>query len=85
MDVKALKEALWSSLQAAKRRQKHVYAALPFSDVIASIGDDCGAGRLCDISVHLCFICLLHLANEHGLKINDAANLDSLTIENVQL
>ena len=32
------------------------------------------------ISPHLCFICVLHLANEHGLSIHGCANLDDLTI-----
>jgi Condensin complex subunit 2 len=49
-------------------------------DVIASLDDDSGAGQLADLSVHLCFICLLHLANEHGLVVTDSADLRQLTI-----
>lgn len=52
-------------------------------DVIALLGDDSGAGRLADLSVHLCFICLLHLANEHGLVITDAGDLRQLTISGI--
>ena len=33
-----------------------------------------------DISTSYCFICLLHLANEKGLVINKASNLDELEI-----
>ena len=34
-------------------------------------------------AVHLCFICVLHLANEHGLVINGVPELDQLHISNV--
>lgn len=33
-----------------------------------------------DISAHLCFICLLHLANEHNLRIQGCPSLDDLFI-----
>jgi condensin complex subunit 2 len=33
--------------------------------------------------VHLCFICVLHLANEHGLVIQPVPDLDRLLISNV--
>ena len=35
-----------------------------------------------DLSVHLCFICLLHLANEHGLQLSNHGQLDTLTVSN---
>ena len=38
------------------------------------------AGALSDLSVHMCFICVLHLANEHGLAIEGVASLDELRI-----
>lgn len=34
-------------------------------------------------AVHLCFICVLHLANEHGLVIKSVPTLDQLLISNV--
>ena len=34
-------------------------------------------------AVHLCFICVLHLANEHGLVIQPVPELDRLLISNV--
>lgn len=33
-----------------------------------------------DISPHLFFICLLHLANEHSLSLHDRPTLDELDI-----
>jgi len=35
---------------------------------------------LADISTSFCFICLLHLANEKGLKIEGNNSLDELSI-----
>lgn len=37
-------------------------------------------GPLKDLSVHLCFICLLHLANEHGLQLTNHGQLDVLSV-----
>ena len=34
-------------------------------------------------AVHLCFICVLHLANEHGLAIQGTPTLDHLAITQV--
>ncbi len=39
-----------------------------------------GAGAQDGVSVHLAFICLLHLANEHGLALDTGGRLDSLAI-----
>ena len=41
---------------------------------------DTDAGRDKDLSVHLSFICLLHLANEHELRIDDTPQMDALFI-----
>ena len=41
------------------------------------------AGATEDISVHMAFICMLHLANEHGLKITDRPSLSDLDISNL--
>ena len=38
-----------------------------------------------DLSVHVCFICLLHLANENSLRISSVPSLDRLTAGNVTL
>ena len=37
-------------------------------------------GLISDLSVHGCFICLLHLANEHSLRIIGAPSLESIVI-----
>lgn len=54
--------------------------AISFQDVIADLPQKSAAGRAEDLSVHLCFICLLHLANEHGLSVQGTQQLDHLTV-----
>lgn len=51
---------------------KHVLAAIPTRHRLSA--------PIEDISPHLCFICVLHLANEHGLSIHGCADLDDLRI-----
>ena len=56
-----------------------------FQDLIADVPHFSAAGRAEDLSVHLCFICLLHLANEHGLAVQDTESLDQLTVSHSAL
>ena len=51
-----------------------------FQELLQQVPADNQAGKTSDLSVHLCFICLLHLANEHGLAITGSAALDSMAI-----
>ncbi|GFP79579.1 condensin complex subunit 2 [Phtheirospermum japonicum] len=84
VDVHALKETLWDHIQQSN--QNSVEEEVPngnvsFKQVLASFPDGCKASAsLNDISPHLCFICLLHLANEHGLRIIGCPSLDDLSI-----
>jgi hypothetical protein len=55
-----------------------VLAGLPLEGVA---GAGASGEREGGVSVHLAFICLLHLANEHGLALkNSEGRLDSLDI-----
>jgi condensin complex subunit 2 len=49
-------------------------------DVIEQAMMGASEGLLKDLTVHVCFICVLHLANEHGLYIIGDASLDQLVI-----
>ncbi|KAL1818079.1 hypothetical protein ACET3Z_020653 [Daucus carota] len=81
VDVQALKETLWGSLQESQL-QSVQGGTISFKDALAAFPDDCRAAEsLKDISPHLCFICLLHLANEHGLSIQGQESMDDLTIQ----
>ena len=54
---------------------------LKFTDVINSLQTVYPKQALSDISTSYCFICLLHLANEKGLVINNEENFENLTIQ----
>ena len=53
---------------------------LKFTDVINNLQSVYPKQAMADISTSYCFICLLHLANEKGLVINNAENFTDLTI-----
>ncbi|KAK1418178.1 hypothetical protein QVD17_27320 [Tagetes erecta] len=81
VDVHILKETLWSSMQEMHKPAQE--ESLSFKNMLASFQTEKtrpAAASTEDISPHLCFICLLHLANEHGLTINGSPNLDDLSI-----
>ena len=78
MDVRALKESLWNSMEPIQRASNEQHVS--FQDVIADMPSVSDAGRSEDLSVHLCFICLLHLANEHGLAVTGTDALDQLVV-----
>jgi len=90
VDVRALKEALWRGTlaEAAAAGAGAAGADPPPLSFQAVLGRALGpggggagrAGAAGDLSVHLCFICALHLANEHGLRITGAPGLDRLDI-----
>ncbi|KAH9320861.1 hypothetical protein KI387_015500 [Taxus chinensis] len=85
VDVHVLKRTLWFSIQDVCSTTKmdegqKAETAMSFQGLLSNFPADCGAAAPEDISVHLCFICLLHLANEHCLSIQDQASLDDLSI-----
>lgn len=82
VDVQALKETLWGHMQKSTQSSvKDEEEAVSFRQILASFPDHSrAAAAMEDISPHLCFICLLHLANEHGLSIHGCADLDDLSI-----
>ncbi|GAQ79827.1 Chromosome condensation complex Condensin subunit H [Klebsormidium nitens] len=89
VDVKILKETLWTGLQCAPGQEEEDASegsrkdGVSFRGLLEHIPADCAAAELPDISVHLCFICVLHLANEHGLAIAGTETMDELVIDKV--
>lgn len=83
VDVQALKQTLWNHIKKSPQKSVQGQEETSFRDVLASFPKDnttaVGAAHR-DISPHLCFICLLHLANEHGLSLHGCTTLDELTI-----
>ena len=51
-----------------------------FTEVIRELDSVYPEKALADISTSFCFICLLHLANEKGLKIEGNSALNELSI-----
>jgi condensin complex subunit 2 len=54
-------------------------STVDFQSVLKGLQDGDGA-PLHDLSVHLCFICLLHLANEHELDLKGVPEMDRIII-----
>ncbi|XP_057862011.2 condensin complex subunit 2 isoform X2 [Cryptomeria japonica] len=86
VDVHVLKRTLWVAIQDVCRNTKMVKGqksktVTSFQALLSNFPADCPAAAPEDISVHLCFICLLHLANEHCLSIQDHSSLDDLSIQ----
>ncbi|GAB2215043.1 hypothetical protein Drorol1_Dr00019417 [Drosera rotundifolia] len=84
VDVQTLKEVLWEQMthSCPAPSQKGEEEAVSFRNVLASFPSDCTAAATVEqISPHICFICLLHLANEHGLRLHGSATLDDLSID----
>ena len=80
VDVRALKTTLWENVQQRSRADAQEGFVDSFSDIVATLPRDNPAGRPEDISVHLCFICMLHLANENNLTIKGEPSLSELRI-----
>ena len=81
--MRALKETLWHSMQPVQAASDS--QAVSFQDIIADVPAVSAAGKNEDLSVHLCFICLLHLANEHSLAVKGTEALDQLVISHPAL
>ncbi|WFD43854.1 hypothetical protein MPSI1_002519 [Malassezia psittaci] len=66
VDIKQLKDNLWGQLQ------DHVNPSTPtvFKQVLDKLPSMYPKTKLQEISTSFCFICVLHLANEHGLALS---------------
>lgn len=89
VDVKRLKDNLWTKLDLSDvtprdtltdSKTKVEEPPRKFTDVVRSLDSVYPEKTLADISTSFCFICLLHLANERGLKIEGNNALDELSI-----
>ncbi|GJP29372.1 hypothetical protein CLOM_g18207 [Closterium sp. NIES-68] len=89
VDVKILKDTIWVELKRhqiyykeEKERDERSTGTGPisFDRVLHNFPADCKAAALSDISVHLCFICVLHLANEHDLSLHASEDMNELKV-----
>ncbi|KAG5437526.1 hypothetical protein PCANB_000954 [Pneumocystis canis] len=86
VDVKQLKENIWAELKFENLNKKHalqttsVKIERKFTDVVRGLRKIYSEKEMADISISFCFICLLHLANEKGLVIENNESLTELKI-----
>ncbi|CAA6671288.1 unnamed protein product [Spirodela intermedia] len=83
VDVHALKDTLWCIIKDSKRPAEtrvEDAVAVSFRQVLGCFSENCSGAYAKDVSPHLSFICLLHLANEHSLTIRGTPSLDELEI-----
>lgn len=92
VDVKLLKDNLWRSIKVESRQNtpvaetegeeatKEIPKEITFRNVVDDIGTRYRPEEKKDLSTSFCFICLLHLANEHGLSIRSTEAHDDLVI-----
>lgn len=91
VDVKLLKDNLWKSIKEEKETETQLATTQPgevlapvreknFKKVVGTIGGMYQPEEKKDLSTSFCFICLLHLANEHGLSIEANEQHDDLFI-----
>ncbi|KAJ0982430.1 hypothetical protein J5N97_010685 [Dioscorea zingiberensis] len=81
VDVHALKDMLWTHIEhSIETHMEGCDSTVSFRQVLHQFSNDCSDASLREISPHLFFICLLHLANEHCLSIHDSPSLDELDI-----
>jgi len=64
----------------ARQEREETGSLLRLSQVLHDLPSSNPDAVATDISPHLYFICLLHLANEHGLKLCDRPTLDEIDI-----
>lgn len=92
VDVKLLKDNLWNSLKSKnppetmKPKEEPLSPSLDaktFGEVVTTVGKLYGADEKKDLSTSFCFICLLHLANEHGFDIAPNEAHDDLAITGI--
>lgn len=85
VDVKLLKDNLWDTLNV--ERSSVTVAEQPellFSQIVSGLGNKYDTGAKKDLSTSFCFICLLHLANEHEFTISNTQDNSDLIIKKFQ-
>lgn len=68
------------STVAEQKAETPITAPLKFTSVMNDLQQVYPQQAMADISTSYCFICLLHLANEKGLTINNEPGLEDLSI-----
>lgn len=92
VDIKLLKDNLWKAIkpeaveapvadnETPEKEQTPVKIETDFTEVAQKIGKMYKPEEKKDLSTSFCFICILHLANEHKLDLSSNDNHDDLRI-----
>jgi len=85
VDIQLLKRTLWAEIESIttrpKAKLKNSSKQTTFTELISELpSSNLPREMLQDISVPYCFICLLHLANEHNLDISSTSNGNDLIV-----
>eukprot|EP00698_Gefionella_okellyi_P001031 TRINITY_DN1089_c0_g1_i1.p1 TRINITY_DN1089_c0_g1~~TRINITY_DN1089_c0_g1_i1.p1 ORF type:complete len:708 (+),score=218.78 TRINITY_DN1089_c0_g1_i1:108-2231(+) len=78
VDVHHLKNGLWTQMQQLTGGSKR---PTTFSKLVARTPQAAAEDELPDVSVAFCFICMLHLANEHSLTLTSNAGMTEVVID----
>lgn len=81
LDVKALKTSMWKKLEDMNEEAVEPDPTTQFTQMLKDIPDIIPKEMVPAVSVPFCFICLLHLANEKTLKLEDSTSLNELNIQ----
>ncbi|KAL9612867.1 MAG: hypothetical protein Q9167_002551 [Letrouitia subvulpina] len=91
VDVRRLKEEMWRAIGFDERRSsqpdlpdsstKPGNEKLRFTSIMNSLQEVYPKQAMADISTSYCFICVLHLANEKGLCLENEPGLEELSIQ----
>lgn len=84
VDVRRLKENIWEAIHKIVKDKVNTDSnniVLPFSSITEEIIRMYPTTEAKDLSTSFCFICLLHLANEHGLQLRNTESFTDLQIE----
>lgn len=85
INIQRLKDALWTDLSSTTKNSKKVDTSTKtFTSIISKLPDSYNSEKdtpeLGDITIPYCFICLLHLANEHSLQLEGDGLIGDLRI-----
>ncbi|XP_077992880.1 condensin complex subunit 2-like [Glandiceps talaboti] len=92
IDVKKLKASMWGLLTVPKEIEKEKVETIPsmddngvagiqsFNNMYKSLPDQISTHMAKNLSIPMCFVCLLHLANEKNLKIDGVEAFGDLLI-----
>ncbi|KAA8492811.1 Condensin complex subunit 2 [Porphyridium purpureum] len=81
VDVHKLKDIIWNRVSSDRKRENSSDAVMTtMQNVISTLPSEMPEDQCRDLSPSFVFICLLHLANEHGLIIQGRQDMSDLNL-----